>query len=73
MKKILTWMIIIFSIVLVCGIVFNYYIQKQEPEEVVCYKGKLLIQMEEGTAIYTMVKGLSCEYEKGRLIIEEQS
>lgn len=73
MKKILTWMIIIFSIVLVCGIVLNYYIQKQEPEEVVCYKGKLLIQMEEGTAIYTRVKGLSCEYEKGRLIIEEQS
>ena len=73
MKKILTWMITIFSIVLVCGIVLNYYIQKQEPENIVCHKGKLLIQMAEGAAIYTRVRGLSCEYEKGRLIIEERS
>ena len=73
MKKILTWIMIIFSIILVCGIVLHYYIQKQEPEKIVCYKGKLLIQISESAAIYTRVKGLSCEYEKGKLIVEEQS
>jgi hypothetical protein len=51
-----------------------YYINiEQEPEEMICYKGKLLLQLEESGAIYTRAKGVTCEYENGILIIEEQS
>ncbi len=53
------------------GISLQDYISRYEPELFVCHKGKLLMQIE-GT-MYTKAKGVTCEFEKGMLILEEQS
>ena len=59
-------------ILLVIGIVLQYYISINiEPEGMICHKGKLLMQLQEGEAIYTRATGVVCEFEKGMLIIEE--
>lgn len=71
MKKILSFVVSIIAILLIIGISLQYYISNYEPEQFVCHKGKLLMQIE-GT-MYTKAKGVSCEFEKGMLIIEEQS
>ena len=60
-------------LILIIGISFNYYVLNKEMSDIICHKNKLLIQIESGTPIYTKVKGISCEVEKGILIIEEQS
>ena len=59
-------------IILIIGIVLQYYVSiNLEPEQMVCHKGKLLMQLQEGEAIYTRAEGVVCEFEKGRLILEE--
>jgi len=70
-RKILSYLVPIIMLLLVIGIALQYYISSYEPEQFVCHKGKLLMQIE-GT-IYTKAKGVSCEFEKGMLILEEQS
>jgi len=60
-------------LVLVIGISLHYYVLNKELSDIICHKNKLLIQIEEGTPIYTRAKGVTCEFEKGMLIIEEQS
>ena len=73
MKKILTWMIIASSILLICGILLNYHIDKQEQKEVMCHKGKLIHRIGDDGSVYLKVRGVSCVFEKGMIIIEEQS
>jgi hypothetical protein len=73
LKKIMIWICsaIIILLISVYGI---YYINiETEPEQMICYKGKLLLQLQDGESIYTRAKGVTCEYENGILIIEEQS
>ena len=61
-------------IFLIVGISVQYYITMPiEPESLVCHKGKLLAQVEGEGTVYTRIKKFSCDYEKGMLIIEEQS
>ena len=60
-------------ILLIIGIVLQYYVSINiQPDNMVCHKGKLLMQLQEGEAIYTRAKGVVCEFEKGMLIVEEQ-
>ena len=70
-SKILSYVVPLIMIFLIIGIVLQYYISSYEPEQFVCHKGKLLMQIE-GT-MYTKARGVSCEFDKGMLIIEEQS
>jgi hypothetical protein len=73
-SKIMRYLIPIIMIILIIGIVLQYYVSiNLEPDSMVCHKGKLLLQLEEGQAIYTRAKGVTCEFEKGMLILEEQS
>ena len=73
-SKIMRYLIPIIMIILIIGIVLQYYVSiNLEPDNMVCHKGKLLLQLEEGEAIYTRAKGVTCEFEKGMLILEEQS
>lgn len=60
-------------LILIIGISLQYYVTHKELSDIICHKNKLLVQIEEGTPIYTKVRGVSCEFEKGMLIIEEQS
>jgi hypothetical protein len=74
MKKIIIYVILIFALLVAIGISLNYYINRNiEPEELRCYKGKLLIRIEENNHVYSKVNNISCDYDKGMLIIEEQS
>lgn len=71
--KILKFMVGLFMACLVIGISFQYYIsQPIEPQQLVCYKGRLLAQVGDVGAVYTKIKGLTCDIQKGMLIIEEQ-
>ena len=73
LKKIMIWIFSVVCILLVMVYSIYYINIEQEPEQMICYKGKLLLQLEEGESIYTRAKGVTCEYENGILIIEEQS
>ena len=71
LSKTIKFIVSIIAIILIIGISLQYYISNYEPEQFVCHKGKLLMQIE--NTMYTKAKGVSCEFEKGMLIIEEQS
>jgi hypothetical protein len=71
-SKILRYVVPMIMIFLIIGIVLQYYVSiNLEPERMICHKGKLLMQLQEGEAIYTRADGVVCEFEKGMLIIEE--
>ncbi len=71
-SKIMRYLIPIIMILLIIGIVLQYYVSINiEPDSMICHKGKLLMQLQEGEAIYTRATGVVCEFEKGMLIIEE--
>ena len=71
-SKIMRYVVPMIMIILIIGIVLQYYVSiNLEPEQMVCHKGKLLMQLQEGEAIYTRAEGVVCEFEKGMLIIEE--
>jgi len=72
-SKIMRYLIPMIMILLIIGIVLQYYVSINiQPDNMVCHKGKLLMQLQEGEAIYTRAKGVVCEFEKGMLIVEEQ-
>ena len=71
-SKIMKYLIPMIMILLIIGIVLQYYISiNTQPDRMICHKGKLLMQLQEGEAIYTRATGVVCEFEKGMLIIEE--
>jgi len=73
-SKIMRYLIPMIMILLIIGIVLQYYVSINiQPDNMVCHKGRLLMQLQEGEAIYTRAKGVVCEFEKGMLILEEQS
>ena len=73
-SKIMSYLVLIIMIILIIGIVLQYYVSlPQEPQKLVCHKGRLLAQVEGEGTVYTRIKKFSCEYDKGMLIIEEQS
>jgi len=73
-SKILSYFVLVIMILLIIGIVLQYYVSlPQEPQKLVCHKGRLLAQVEGEGAVYTRIKKFSCEYDKSMLIIEEQS
>lgn len=73
-SKIMSYLVLIIMIILIIGIVLQYYVSlPKEPQKLVCHKGRLLAQVEGEGTVYTRIKKFSCDYEKGMLIIEEQS
>jgi len=73
-SKILSYFVLVIMILLIIGIVLQYYVSlPQEPQKLVCHKGRLLAQVEGEGTVYTRIKKFSCEYDKSMLIIEEQS
>jgi len=72
--KSIKYIIILFVIFLLIGIGLQYYIsQPIESKEVLCHKGKLIHRIGDDGSVYLKVKGVSCEFDKGMIIIEEQS
>ena len=74
MKQLIKFVVFIIIMLLLLGIGLQHYIsQPMELEKIKCHKGRLLTQVEGEGAVYTRVKGFTCDFEKGMLIIEEQS
>lgn len=71
MKTILKILVPMIFILLIVGISMAYYISRpiEYPTEM-CFKGRYLAQVEEGTPIYSRIKKLACE-EHGKIIILE--
>jgi len=73
-KKFLKYCLFIFVILLFIGIGLQFYIsQPIETKEVMCHKGRLIHRIGDAGSVYLKVKGVSCVFEKGIIIIEEQS
>lgn len=57
-------------LILITGISINAYIaMKITPKDLICHKGKLLMQIDPDRAIYTQEKGVVCEVLDDNLVI----
>ena len=73
-SKILSYIVALIILFLVFGIGLHYYVSEPiESKEVLCHKGKLIHRIGDDGSVYLKVKGVSCEFDKGMIIIEEQS
>jgi len=74
LSKIWSYFVALIILLLIIGIALQYYISKPiETKELICHKNRLLHKIDDGESVYIRIKGISCEFEKGMIIIEEQS
>lgn len=74
MKTIIKLVVFAIIMILCIGIGLQYYIsQPMETKEMMCHKGKLIHRIGDDGSVYLKVKGVSCVFERGMIIIEEQS
>lgn len=72
-SKILSYLVFTIMIFLIIGISLQYYAsQPQEPKRLMCHKNRLLALVDGEGTVYTRIKNITCEYNNGMLIIEEQ-
>ncbi len=72
-SKILSYVVALIILFLIFGIGLYYYASEPiESKEVLCHKGKLIHRLGDDGTVYMKVKGVSCEFDKGMIIIEEQ-
>ena len=70
LKKIMKIVVLFIFLILITGISLNAYItMKITPKDLICHKGKLLMQINPDRAIYTQAKGVVCEVLDGNLVI----
>ena len=73
LSKIMSYVVGFTMLLLIIGIGLQYYISEPtETKEVLCHKGKLIHRIGDDGTVYLKVKGVSCVFEKGMIIIEEQ-
>jgi hypothetical protein len=71
-KTVLKHLVALTMLFLIFGIAVQHLVTKpQDPKKLVCSEGKLLSQITGQGPVYTRVNGLSCNYEKGVLIISD--
>ena len=74
LSKIWSYFVALVILLLIVGIALQYYISKPiETKELICHKNRLLHKIDDGESVYIRIKGIFCEFEKGMIIIEEQS
>ena len=74
LSKIWSYFVALVILLLIIVIALQYYISKPiETKELICHKNRLLHKIDDGESVYIRIKGISCEFEKGMIIIEEQS
>ena len=73
LSKIWSYLVASIILLLIIGIGLQYYISKPiKLKELICHKNRLLHKIDDDESVYVKIKGISCEFEKGMLIIEEQ-
>ena len=74
MKTTIKIVVFVIIMLLCLSIGLQYYIsQPIGTKEVLCHKGKLIHRIGDDGSVYLRVKGVSCVFEKGIIIIEEKS
>ena len=72
-RKTMRYLIVLAILLLAICIALYYYVsQPTESKEVLCHKGNLIHRLGDDGTVYMKVKGVSCEFDKGMIIIEEQ-
>ena len=72
LSKIWSYFMALIILLLIIGIGLHYYVsQPIESKEVLCYKGKLIHRLGDNGTVYLKIKGVSCVFENGMIIIEE--
>ena len=74
LSKIWSYLVASIILLLIIGIGLQYYVSKPiKSKELICHKNRLLHKIDDDESVYVKIKGISCEFEKGMIIIEEQS
>jgi hypothetical protein len=74
MKTTIKIVVFVIIMLLCLSIGLQYYISHPiDTKEVLCHKGKLIHRIGDDGSVYLRVKGVSCVFEKGIIIIEEKS
>ena len=72
LSKIWSYFMALIILLLIIGIGLHYYVsQPIESKEVLCHKGKLIHRLGDNGTVYLKIKGVSCVFENGMIIIEE--
>ena len=72
-SKILSYVVALIILFLIFGIGLYYYASEPiESKKVLCHKGKLIHRLGDDGTVYMKIRGVSCEFDKGMIIIEEQ-
>jgi hypothetical protein len=73
-KNVLKYLVIPIMSFLMFGIFIQHHLSKPNPpKKLLCDEGNLLSQIDGTGSVYTRVSGLSCNYDKGTLIISDKS
>lgn len=73
-KDVLKYLVIPIMFFLMFGIFIQHYVSTPNPpKKLLCNDGNLLSQVDGSGSVYTKVGGLSCNYDKGTLIISDKS
>jgi len=73
-KDVLKFLVIPIMSFLIFGISIQHNVSKPNPpKKLLCNEGNLLSQIDGKGSVYTRVSGLSCNYDKGTLIISDKS
>ena len=73
-KDVLKYLVIPIMSFLIFGIFIQHHVSKPNPpKKLLCNEGNLLSQVDDSGYVYTRVAGLSCNYEKGTLIISDKT
>ena len=73
-KDFLKYLVIPIMSFLMFGIFIQHHVSKSnQPKKLLCNEGNLLSQIDGKGSVYTRVSGLSCNYDRGTLIISHKS
>jgi len=73
-KDVLKYLVIPTMCFLMFGIFIQHHVSKPNPpKKLLCNEGYLLSQVDGKGSVYIRVGGLSCNYDKGALVISDQS
>jgi hypothetical protein len=74
LSKIWSYLVASIILLLIIGIGLQYYVSKPiKSKELICHKNRLLHKIDDDESVYVKIKKISCEFDKGMIIIEEQS
>jgi len=71
LKKFMIYIVLLSILLVGIALSIKYYVEIEPdfPPEL-CWKGKYLVQIDDGGSVYTKAKGVTCEIDKHIMILE---